>query len=290
MNPRMIAAVFAALAVVAAPALADWDPGDPYKMHYPQLPDLTSRGLDVLAGPRPIQTPGAALTEKFLADDWLCTASGPVADIHIWGSYNEDQLLLTDPGRTLFSLVIFDNVPAGPGANFSHPGVPLWSAYVRPEKARIYANANERFYDPNTDQIIGIDTQVWQFNFRFPEATAFQQKRGDIYWLGVHHTLDLDENGAVDVMDLSRLVSVFPAAFGWKTSGVQQFMDDAVWADVVTLNADPHVVPQIVDWHPLVYPGTTESLDLAFVITPEPSCLVLVLLAAVGVITARRIR
>ena len=31
---------------------ADWNLGQPFKMHYPQLPDLTPNGLDVLDGPR----------------------------------------------------------------------------------------------------------------------------------------------------------------------------------------------------------------------------------------------
>ena len=40
----LMSALFASSA-----ARADWNPGDPYKMHYPQLPDLNSTGMDVLA-------------------------------------------------------------------------------------------------------------------------------------------------------------------------------------------------------------------------------------------------
>ena len=51
----------------AGSALADWAPGDGHKMHFPQLPD--PEGLDV-----------NFTTPKFLADDWLCTGTGPVED------------------------------------------------------------------------------------------------------------------------------------------------------------------------------------------------------------------
>ena len=64
-------------------AWADWDPGDPFKMHFPQLPDLTVDGLDVMAGPalHPLIPPGGPF-ERFLADDWQCTESGPVTGLH----------------------------------------------------------------------------------------------------------------------------------------------------------------------------------------------------------------
>ena len=42
-------------------------------------------------------------------------------------------------------------------------------------------------------------------------------------------------------------------------------MDDAVWAD------DP--ASSITGWQELIDPQTGESLDLAFVITPEPATL-----------------
>ena len=61
---------------VVGSARADWDPGDPYKMHFPQLPD--PNGWDVQA------------EYPYLADDWLCTQSGPVNEIHFWCSWKED--------------------------------------------------------------------------------------------------------------------------------------------------------------------------------------------------------
>lgn len=64
----------ACVALLAAPAIADWHPGDGHKMHFPQLPD--ENGWDVNAS-------GGIC----LADDWMCSETGPVSDIHFWGSW-----------------------------------------------------------------------------------------------------------------------------------------------------------------------------------------------------------
>ena len=92
---------------VAPVVQADWEPGQPHKMHYPQLPDLSDNGMDVLAGPiitdDGMIPPTEIMYEKFLADDWTCSADGPVTEIHIWASYNKDAVIVTQP---YFSLVI----------------------------------------------------------------------------------------------------------------------------------------------------------------------------------------
>lgn len=72
----------AALGLVLAtgpPALADWVPGDGHKMHFPQMPD--ENGWDV-----------KATDPLCLADDWMCSESGDVTDIHLWGSWLDEQV------------------------------------------------------------------------------------------------------------------------------------------------------------------------------------------------------
>ena len=277
---------------------ADWDPGDPFKMHFPQLPDLTPNGLDVLAGPGVHQLsppPGGDIPpEKFLADDWLCTESGPVTGIHFWGSYLSDQQIMQslDPADAFFSLVIYDNIPAPPGG-FSQPGQPLWDTYVQPTSARLYATADEGFYDPNFDAIVGADTEVWQFNFDIPAADAFVQTEDEIYWLGIHHTFDLSSDGFVNFIDLTALQAIAPAGFGWKTSQ-DHFEDDAVWTDVSTFFTGGHVVPGAgTPWGELIYPSVHpfggQSMDLSFVIVPEPAGCLLLLLGS-GLFVIRRCR
>lgn len=290
MNAFRFVVICAALTISSTAALADWDPGDPYKMHYPQLPNLQD-GMDVLAGPRIIPiTPDPIYYEKFLADDFLCTSSGPITDIHIWGSYNQDRFLGgVDPSSALFSLVIYEDVPVSATNPFSHPGKPLWSTYMKPTAARLYDIASERFFDPNVppppngEPIIGFDTQVWQYNFLIDPADAFRQEKGNIYWLGVHASADLNGDGAVDVGDLPLYLENSPGLFGWKTSGSPQFNDDAVFTDVNTIGANPHVVPD-GPWRELRDPFTGRSLDLAFVITgvPEPASVILLFVGVVG--------
>ena len=64
------------IVVMVSPVLADWDPGDDYKMHYPQLPDPYGWDVSFTNGP--------------LGDDWKCTQTGPVDDIHMWVSFRGD--------------------------------------------------------------------------------------------------------------------------------------------------------------------------------------------------------
>jgi hypothetical protein len=64
-----------------APAQAHWVPADGHKMHFPQLPD--SAGWDVN------QTPVEFMC---LADDWMCSETGKVTDIHVWGSWKHGNV------------------------------------------------------------------------------------------------------------------------------------------------------------------------------------------------------
>lgn len=91
-------------------AMADWDPVDGHKMHYPQLPDPT--GWDV-----------NATNPNVLADDWRCIETGWIWDIHIWGSWKND--IVGD--IALFHLSVHADITAGTGGiPYSRPGATLW--------------------------------------------------------------------------------------------------------------------------------------------------------------------
>jgi hypothetical protein len=271
-NPRNISMVGLALlglAAFALPTTADWNPGDPYKMHYPQLPDLTNTGIDVLAT---VQGDWASQPQwKILADDWLCTETGPVSDIHIWGSWRNSHLPNGDPNNVVFKLSIHDDVPAGP-TTFSRPGLLLWQGFYRPGQFTVLPNivsgVTWRFFDPNLVQnpIVGQDSTAWQYNFTnlgVNGVPLFEQRQGHIYWLDVQ-AQPLDPT----------------AFFGWKTTNpldprTPHFQDDAVFADTAAFGG-----ALITPWAPLVYPpGAFEgqSIDLAFVITPEPGTIAMLL-------------
>lgn len=263
------------LATNSRPALADWnltDPADVARAKWIQLPDLAPTGLDVLDTLQPTTTEPQW---KILADDFRCLQSGPITDIHIWGSWLNNVLPtntagVPDPGAVVFKLSFHSDVPVGPNNPFSHPGDQLWSTILQPGQFRVNPNvitAPEQFYDPNLRSIIGTDSLVYQYNFE-NFADPFKQELGTIYWLDVQ-TLVLNTVGTA------------PATFGWKTSRFEdRFNDDAVFADTAGF-AGPLLTP----WTDLHYPAghifEGASMDLSFVLTvPEPSSIIL---ATVGV-------
>ena len=260
--------------VVAGPGWADWDPGDGHKMHFPQLPDLNTTGLDVLASNADVA--GGNPINHWVADDFRCRQTGLITDIHFWGSWLDDGFDHDNPnGFVGYHLAIYNDVPVGmSGTNFSMPGLLLWDMVFGPESepfgptysARLVATADEGFYDPRVNQVTGADTQVWQYNFLIDPEEAFGQEQGEIYWLAVQAIIDTPLPSPL---------------WGWKTSR-DHWNDDAVWGPTAFNFPDT--------WSELRYPTghsfAGESIDLAFVITPEPGTLALMVL--VGLLTVRR--
>ena len=280
------------LAAMAAGTRADWNPGDPAK--WVQLPDFSPNGMDVYDTRWPQNQP-TSNQFKILADDWLCTSVDPVTDIHIWGSWLNNHLPFGggpnpgNPGAVTFKLSIHEDVPAGVDAPWSHPGPQVWSMVTPASAVRLYApnpefpTIIEQFYDPNINQIIGQDNEVYQYNFTdlvnpfIQQGTTSQPK---IYWL--------------DVQALSEDPT---AIFGWKTAEGPHRLDDAVYADtdgfggpLLPLPGNPLGVP----WRDMHYPSghqfQGQSFDLSFVITtvPEPGTLSGLLIAAVVLSACRR--
>ena len=250
-HKRLCASVVVPLLVVGFVSVnstrADWDPTTP-NTKWVQMPDLLY-GMDVRAS-----------EGKILADDFLCTFSGPITDIHIWGSWLNDVHGTITNLHVSFHADIPD--PDGTGPLWSMPGELLWQTNFLAGQffERFWTNASEVFYDPNINQIIGTDTEVWQYNMFVDPDKAFVQQQGNIYWLDV---TAYTSNGL----------------FGWKTS-LDHFNDDAVFDDL----------PQVpVNWREMRYPPghpfQGESIDLAFALTtiPEPATFVLVGFSLLGV-------
>lgn len=235
-------------------SLADWNVGDSYKMHFPQLPD--PNGLDVN-----FEAP------IMLADDWLCTETGPVRDIHFWVSHKGGEI----PAILGLRVGVFSNIPAQPTGGFSRPGQLLWSAGGPLPfsdfdfKTAPGGTGVQGWYDPITGQYIPNDhNSFFQINLT-KIADPFIQKAGEIYWLGL--SIDTTNADGWKTADLDS----YPPPFTGK-----HYEDDAVFRV-----GDG-------DWRELFYPSGHprggQSIDLAFVITvPEPASILLILgTAAIG--------
>jgi hypothetical protein len=231
---RVVVVLFALAALLvglALPAIqAHWELGDPHKMHYPQLPD--PNGWDV-----------RLLESSAVADDWRCSETGPVEDIHFWISWLGDGDSVEDiVGITLH---IFDDVPAGhPEPLWSHPGNLLWQRPFSPAEFTVSEPeyGAQGWYDPWTPEVIPNDHSMYfQINVEnIPDP--FVQQKDEIYWLEV----------------MIWAPGTWP---GWKTS-LNHWNDDAVYWDLVNSG-----------WAELRDPITDESLDMAFVITGEPTAI-----------------
>jgi hypothetical protein len=219
-------------------ALADWSEGDGYKMHFPQLPDPYGWDVD--------------FHDWMLGDDWECTETGPVSDIHFWISWIDD-IVMDIPW---VKVSIYSNDPGPP----SKPLELLWS-YTFNEGQFIIAgpwNGDQGWYWPYGEFIENNHIHYWQINI--PEIEEpFIQEAGTIYWLVIQ----------MPYYDP-------PFAVGWKTS-VNHFMDAAVWGGPG-------------DWQPIHDPITGDIIDFAFVITteeePPPECCLEIVTMSGGILSS----
>lgn len=210
----------------------------PSKMHFPQQPDLGPTGLDV------------DMSVLALADDFLCTQSGPIELITIWGSFFADMLPPGGPESLTFYVSIHANIPVGVEQRWSMPGELLWSQVFEPGQYLVDIVADdlpEGWYDP-LQEYWEAENHSLAFRFDFPvEREPFRQEEGTIYWLQV----------------AERRPPQAEYMFGWKTT-----TPELRWEDDAVYTLDPP------DWHPLAYPPRHplegETLDLAFVIAGGP--------------------
>jgi hypothetical protein len=214
-----------------------------HKMHFPQLPDL--EGWDV-----------HAVFPKTLADDWQCSETGEILDIHFWGSWKDiDGDPYTDNFYTpmpWFGLSIHSNLPVGHPDNpfpYSIPGELLWWWDGEIEGIPFEPPAMEHWFNPNTGEVLYNDhVPYWRYDFFFDQASPtpepFFQYQDSIYWLNI----------AVEPS-----TSPPPYEWGWKTSR-DHFMDDAVYTD------NPPDGP----WYEMYEPPRANWFDVYFNSFGEP--------------------
>jgi len=240
---------------VSAISLADWNDGQSAK--WIQLPDLSMTGMDV----RDWQDTFIPANSRTLADDWKCWVTGAITNIHIWGSWKNDDVPEQHAGVS-FVLAIHADIPAGvDGIPYSRPGAVLWTQTFAPGayQWRVWqADINEWWhdpYEPNFSFFPG-DHICFQYNFPVLENVFEQQgtyEKPVIYWLEVQAILPLP-------------LPMQPGfEFGWKTS-TNHWNDCAVFATAPA----PHTGS---DWQRILTPPLHQEpgqiVDLAFVIQGE---------------------
>jgi hypothetical protein len=234
--------------LLAASAAGDWEPSDGHKMHFPQEPDLYSTtGTDV-----------RDVTPVCLADDFQCSETGLITDIHVWVSWQNDQDTAV-AGADIALRADDGNVP----------GDVLWSRSFAGEDIASSGWAINPdglwWYDPATGGATEADhTGIFLLNFFIDPTDAFRQTQGEYYWLEVSLAL---EAGATEQV-------------GWSTTR-DNYADGAVWRD------DPAESWQRLRY-PIGHPWQDQTMDLAFVITPEPATLTLLAAGAVGALLRRK--
>ncbi|MEW6051556.1 MAG: hypothetical protein AB1644_10900 [Candidatus Zixiibacteriota bacterium] len=203
---RVMLALVCILALGVLYAVADWVPSDGHKMHFPQLPD--EAGWDV-----------NATAPVVLADDWMCSETGWVKDIHFWGSWKNDI-----EGQIQYFIVsIHQDIPKNPPTiPYSRPGPVIWERQIfNFITLPVTAQTPEGWYDPSIGEVLANDhQQYFQYNIFLDTLDWFHQDSGTIYWLNVSAVL---QPGPVTVQ------------WGWKSTR-NHWNDDAVWATLSDYN------------------------------------------------------
>jgi hypothetical protein len=171
--------------------VADWNPDDGHKMHYPQEPD--PNGWDIDWG------------YWLLGDDWKCTECGTVNEIHFWISWYLDEVL----DIPWIFVSIWSN---NPGGEYSYPEKELWNRTFYTEDFIIAGpwDGEQGWYVPPFGEWEEYNHyRYYQVNIMEIEK-PFLQKEGEIYWLVIN-------------------MPYKEFTIGWKTSISDQFMDTSVY-------------------------------------------------------------
>jgi hypothetical protein len=173
MKKRMACFLTMTLLFGSISALADWEPGDGHKMHWPQTPK--PGGFDV------------SFQNRSLADDWLCTETGPVSNIHFWISwYNNWEVPIW-----YIDVRIWSDCPVGAPCNqygYSVPRDLLWERrYDIEEVARAVQPPDlQGWFDPAGGVWQLRNHDLWEQINIVDIEDPFIQEVDSIYWLEIY--------------------------------------------------------------------------------------------------------
>ena len=215
-------------------ACPPWVSGDPHKMHDPPPEPDMNTGKDV-----------GMWWHYNLADDFQCSESGWITDVHIWVSWYDDSSNDDPTPRSKFRLAIWEDFPADPQDpdSYSMPGTQRWYREFEPGEYIVGPRVDtqeEDFIHPNPEgeggEVVGTDNYIYQYTFCIDPGEIYQEE-DEILWLSA--------------------VQSFGQNPGWKTSLIH-FNDYAViqetfggpWKELIDASS-----------------GDPMELDFAFIIT-----------------------
>jgi hypothetical protein len=225
-------------------------------LKHKQMPNTSGYGMDIACDRW--DYPGPTVP-RALADDFLCSKTGPITKVILWSSFENDSKYTIN----CIHLSIYEDIPDpdGDGPLYSKPGNLLWEHdfcqgdfaeslyYTIPTNPPTFPG-KAWWWDPAgyeaADDLNDKDT--WRYDIFIDPCDAFVQ-RGDpcnpvTYWLGVY------------VYFSGPIPFGLDPGFGWKTAR-EAWNDSAVWS-----NDDG------ATWNELFYPPGHSSfgsgIDLSF--------------------------
>jgi hypothetical protein len=190
-----------------------------------------------------------------VADDWTAAVTAPVSDIHFWGGWKNDAV----GGAGNILIQIFNNDTS---LGFPAPDECVWSRVITEGQytARLYQVQWQGFFDPRQADDWETHNHKELFQYNIPLIPSpFIQQAGLTYWL----MISMDVQGGIWGWNTAESVSGSSAVF-WDINGE--------WTELMT---------------PAGYQDPRIPLDMAFVLTPEPTTL---LILALGGTALRRKR
>ena len=161
------------LLIIYTNSLAEWTPTNGHKMHFPQLPNTGGWAV-------------RATDQVIMADDWQCTETSIIKDIHFWGGWLND-VSSTINSFTITVLADHPDISNLPGDILIQLEMPI-DAF---EITSLYEPEWLGWYDPDLGYFIDSNHQTYyQYDLYLPDSLFFIQKAGETYWLSIEANVD----------------------------------------------------------------------------------------------------
>ncbi len=184
-NRSYLLGLLAVMFVCFGTVHAHWVPEDGHKMHFPQTPGDFSWDI--------------CMNDIALADDFQCSETGAITDIHFWISWKDN--IVSEAIR--WNVWIYSD-------NEGKPGVPLWRFKEGKIAYRMEEPMPQGWLCPVKPEILPDNHKAWALVNITEIVEPFEQVEGKVYWLVLHASMPIYKEN-------TQLIS--PPHVGWKTAG-----------------------------------------------------------------------